>query len=199
MLARGAHRWIAVACLPALAALPLSVAVSVAFAPLPLAVAFFFRDPEREVAVGVVSPADGRVRSVTAGDDAVEISIFMNLYDVHVNRCPVEGRVASVEHSPGGHLPAFSKSSDRNERVTTEIETDDGVYRVTQIAGAVARRITVYVDEADEVEAGDRLGHIAFSSRVDVRLPGYSVDDVDVEVGDSVRASETSLASRRSS
>lgn len=196
-LASGAERWIALACLPPLAALPLSVPAAVALAPLPLAVAYFFRDPDREApdVDGVVSPADGRVKGVHDDEDGVRVEIFMRLHDVHVNRSPVDAEVVDVEHVEGGHLPAFSKASDRNERVETTLSADDGVYDVLQIAGSVARRITTYVDNGDSVERGERLGHIAFSSRVDLTFPeGYAVDDVEVAEGDVVRAGETVLA-----
>ena len=210
-LASGAERWIALACIPALAALtgsaaammdpgaPATVMVSlaVAFAPLPLAVALFFRDPERvpPEEEGVVSPADGRVQRVDVDDGRSTLVVFMRLRDVHVNRSPVDAEVVEVEHVAGGHLPAFSKSSSRNERVETTLEAEDGVYEVVQIAGALARRITTYVDEGDVLDRGERLGQIAFSSRVDLTLPErYTLDDLEVDEGDVVRAGETLVA-----
>ncbi len=212
LLARGAERWIAVACLPALAALatsapafaglpgaPLSAAapLSVALSPLPLFVAFFFRDPERTPeAEGVLSPADGRLQRVVEDDGRVTLVVFMRLRDVHVNRVPVDASVTSVEHQIGGHLPAFTKASERNERTTTTLEAADGIYEVEQVAGTVARRITTYVDAADRVERGGRLGHIAFSSRVDLTLPAcYDVGDLEVGEGDVLAAGESVVAS----
>ncbi len=212
-LAGGAERWIALACLPALLALAASataqfdplvpstpaVSAAVALALLPLAVAFFFRDPDRETpeSDGVVSPADGRLQRVERSDGRVTLVVFMRLRDVHVNRSPVDAEVVDVERVAGGHLPAFSKASSRNERVETTLAADEGEFEVVQVAGTVARRITTYVDEGDSVERGERLGHIAFSSRVDLTLPeGYPVDALEVEDGDVVRAGETVVASR---
>ncbi|MDZ7687305.1 MAG: phosphatidylserine decarboxylase [Halobacteriales archaeon] len=121
----------------------------------------------------------------------------MNLHDVHVNRAPVSGEVIASEHHEGGHLPAFTKDSERNERVVTRIDGDEE-FVVVQIAGAFARRITSYVEEGDAVERGERIGVIAFGSRVDVLFPpSYAPDDIAVEKGDRVRAGETVLASRK--
>jgi len=200
-LARGAGRWIGVA-----SVVPLVVgvyAVSVGFAPstvlafaaalgVPLGVTVFFRDPDRKPeGDGVVSPADGKVTVLREEDEQVRLGIFMNLYDVHVNRAPVGGEVVGSEHHEGGHRPAFSKDSERNERVVTQIDE----YVVVQIAGAFARRITSYVGEGDTVERGERMGVIAFGSRVDVMFPEhYDHDDLVVEKGDRVRAGETVLA-----
>ena len=180
---------------PLLAAIPLFV-----FSP-PLAlvsilagvgVLWFHRDPTRSPPPsGVVAPADGRVSVVRVEDDRVRVAVFMNVTDVHVNRAPAPCTVASVEHTPGRHLPAFSKESERNERVTIDCET----YELTLIAGAVARRIHPYVEVGDELDRGDRVGHISFGSRADVLLPpNYDLDDVRVSVGQRVRAGETVIA-----
>jgi len=121
----------------------------------------------------------------------VRVGIYMSVLNVHVNRAPLAGEVISVDHRPGGHLPAFSKESERNERVVMAV----GETEVTLIAGAVARRITPYVAGGDRLAAGDRLGHIAFGSRADVLLPP-AVDRADlyVEAGDRTLAGETILA-----
>jgi phosphatidylserine decarboxylase len=176
--------------LPALVAPTLALALVVAG----YAVLAFYRDPERAPpASGVVSPADGRVRVVREEGDRVRVGVFMNVTDVHVNRAPLSGVVASVDHRPGGHLPAFSKASERNERVELAFET----YDLTLIAGTVARRITPYVAAGDRVERGDRVGHIAFGSRVDVLLPpDVAPADVRVSTGEQVRAGETVIAER---
>lgn len=159
---------------------------------VPLLVAAFFRDPEREPeGDGVVSPADGKVTVVREEDEGLRVGVFMNLYDVHVNRAPVGGDIGTVVHHSGAHRPAFTKDSDRNERVETEI----GNFVVVQIAGAFARRITTYTQEGGSVMRAERIGVIAFGSRVDVIFPSsYTRDDLAVREGNRVRAGETVLA-----
>jgi phosphatidylserine decarboxylase len=154
----------------------------------------FHRDPEREPPdKGILAPADGRVSVIRTDGDRLRVGVFMNLHDVHVNRTPVAGTVREVTHSPGGHWPAFTKASDRNERVVVDV--DD--YEVTLIAGAVARRIHPYVEAGDELARGERLGHISFGSRVDVLFPpGVDEADLAVDRGQRVRAGETVLARR---
>ena len=140
---------------------------------------------------GVVAPADGRISEVRDEGDRLRVVVFMNVTDVHVNRAPVPGSVAEVTHSPGRHLPAFSKESDRNERVVV----DCGDTEVTLVAGAVARRIHPYVEAGDDLDRGQRLGHISFGSRADVLLPPeFDRDDVRVTEGQHVRAGETVVA-----
>ena len=155
-------------------------------------VAWFFRDPDRELpSEGIVAPADGTVTVVREEEDRLRVGVFMNVTDVHVNRAPLGGEVRSVEHTPGAHRPAFSKDSDRNERVRIAFED----HEVVLIAGAFARRITPYVEADDWVERGERIGHIAFGSRADVILPdGVEVADLAVGKGDTVRAGETVIA-----
>ncbi len=115
----------------------------------------------------------------------------MNVTDVHVNRAPAPCVVGSIEHTPGRHLPAFTKESDRNERV----DIDCGEYEVALIAGAVARRIHPLVEAGEELERGDRIGHITLGSRADVLFPpDVSLADVRVGRGEKVRAGETVLA-----
>lgn len=178
-----------------------AVVFAVLWPPLALAclaatvgVYWFHRDPERSPPpTGVVSPADGRVSIVRTEGQRVRVAVFMNVTDVHINRAPAAGTVTSVEHTPGGHLPAFSKKSDRNERVTVEFEE----YELTLIAGTVARRVYPYVAAGDELDRGERLGHISFSSRADVLLPPeYDRSDIRVEEGQHVRAGETVIAAR---
>ncbi|MDY6779469.1 MAG: phosphatidylserine decarboxylase, partial [Halobacteria archaeon] len=169
---------------------------------LPAFVALFFRDPDREPeSDGVLSPADGRVTVLEEEDehanDRVRLGVFMGPRNVHVNRSPVDGRVAESRHVDGGHLPAFTKSSERNERRITRIDSDGDEHEVVQIAGTVARRVIPYVEEGDGVERGERIGMIAFGSRVDIVLPEeYGFDDLLVSKGDKVRAGETVVARR---
>ncbi len=188
-VAPGAWRYAAVPLALALPALVLSVPVAVACALAGVGILWFHRDPARSTpSTGFVAPADGRVSVVREEGDRVRVGVFMNVTDVHVNRAPAPCTVADVEHTPGRHLPAFSKDSDRNERVTL----DCGDFEVSLIAGAVARRIHPYVEPGDALERGDRIGHISFGSRADVLLPGgYDLGDVRVERGQRVRAGET--------
>ncbi|MDY6776441.1 MAG: phosphatidylserine decarboxylase [Halobacteria archaeon] len=197
-LAEGSLRWILLGCLPLVAVPFWDSLISLSLVVLPFLVAAFFRDPDRDVPdEGVVSPADGRVSVVRQEEGRLRVGVFMNLHNVHVNRAPLDGRVVSQTHIDGSHLPAFSKSSERNERVVTRFETPDGELETVQIAGTVARRVTSYVEEGDSIERGECIGMIAFSSRVDVVFPGaYSREDLEVEKGDRVRAGESILALR---
>jgi phosphatidylserine decarboxylase len=165
---------------------PVATAVGVGVAAFVL---WFHRDPEREPRdEGVVSPADGTVSVIREEDDRLRVGVFMNLHNVHVNRAPLGGTVESVDHSPGAHRPAFSKDSERNERV--RIDCDE--YGVVLIAGAFARRITPYVEAGENRTRGDRSGHISFGSRADVILPAAAGRaDLAVTEGDRVRAGES--------
>ena len=193
-LAPGAWRY---ARIPFALAVPLAVLAPPLAALAVLAGAgalWFHRDPPRSPPPsGVVSPADGRVSVVREEGDRVRVGVFMNVTDVHVNRAPMAGTVEGVDHSPGRHLPAFTKESERNERV----DVDCGEYDLSLVAGAVARRIHPYVEPGDDLERGDRVGHISFGSRADVLLPpAYDLADVRVATGQHVRAGETVVAAR---
>ncbi|AKG90801.1 phosphatidylserine decarboxylase precursor-related protein [Geoglobus ahangari] len=146
--------------------------------------AFFFRDPDREIGDGVVSPADGRVDVV----EGRRLEIFMGLLDCHVNRSPCDGVVVSVEHIPGKFSPAFLKGI-RNETNRITIEGEDGTYVVEQIAGFFARRIICYVKEGERVKKGQRIGMIVFGSRVTLEVPeGYRFV---IREGERVKAGQT--------
>ncbi|MCU0799488.1 MAG: phosphatidylserine decarboxylase [Candidatus Thermoplasmatota archaeon] len=154
----------------------------------------FFRDPEREIGEGIVSPADGKVRKIWKVGSRTVISIFMNVHNVHVNRAPMEGTIRKIEHISGGFVPAFDKGSDRNERVKMTLSGGSGNFEVVQIAGTVARRIVPYRSVGDKLEKGERFGLIRFGSRVDIAfvLPGgYKVR---IKEGDKVLAGSTTLA-----
>lgn len=166
-------------------------------------VAYFFRDPEREGARGeslVVAPADGRVVLVTEVDEpvfihgrATRISIFMNVFSVHVNRYPVSGTVGYVQHSPGKFLnAAVEASSLENEQVSVGLETGRNKVLVRQIAGLIARRIITYSKPGDHAQQGARFGLIRFGSRVDVFVPTTST--VRVKVGENTVAGTTVIA-----
>jgi phosphatidylserine decarboxylase len=154
-----------------------------------LFVIFLHRDPDRSPhGDGMISPADGRV--VMAGPD--KIAIFMGPYDVHVNRSPMNGLVKSTLYTAGGHYPAFLGIASKNQQNRILIETAEGDVEVSQIAGAIARRIVCYVNSGDRVVRGQRIGMIHFGSRVEVTIPaGYRHY---VDLGDKVRAGESIIA-----
>ncbi|GHF08261.1 phosphatidylserine decarboxylase [Streptomyces bauhiniae] len=198
-LARGASPWL----LPTVATAALSLArarrsgvakaVAVPATALAAGMLWFFRDPEREITAGrVISPADGVVQSIMPWKDGrTRVAIFMSPLNVHVNRAPLAGTVTSVEHIPGGFVPAFNKESENNERVVWHFDTELGDIEMIQIAGAVARRIVPYIPEGTKVEQGDRIGLIRFGSRVDLYLPEGV--EVDVEVGQKTVAGVTRI------
>jgi len=165
-----------------LAVFNLYVALIIAFAVV--VTIFFFRDPYREIGSGVVSPADGKIDYMS--DRRIEI--FMNVFDCHVNRAPVDGIVKKVVYTRGSKFPAFIRREDV-EKNEIYIENDDGVFKVVQIAGFFARRIFCYVKEGDVVKKGDKIGIIAFGSRVVLEVPeGYKFVK---KIGDRVKAGET--------
>ncbi len=163
----------------------------------------FFRDPPREVPQehgAVLSPADGRVILVGSAHDpyldraALKISVFMNVFNVHSNRSPVDGRVVAAWYEAGSFVnAALDKASSENERNALHLRTADGVdVTCVQIAGLVARRILCYVKPGDELARGQRYGFIRFGSRVDVYLPPTAAPKV--AVGDAVYATRSILA-----
>lgn len=170
--------------------------------PLVLALFFlwFFRDPERRIPAGpgeIVSPADGVVTEAewieTAAGSRLRLSIFLNVFDVHVNRAPVAGTVKAVEYREGGFLNAMKPESViMNEQ--TLVVIDAGGYEVSykQIAGLLARRIVCAVKVGDCLERGQRVGMIKFGSRTDVLIPAEAVPQV--KAGARVRGGSTVLA-----
>jgi phosphatidylserine decarboxylase len=159
----------------------------------------FFRDPERKVGEGIVACADGRIREIiNLKDDDVKnctrISTFMNLYNVHVNRMPIDGTIKNIIHSSGFHLPAFKKESDKNERLIITIDTKIGIIKIIQIAGTLARRIYPYVKKGNKLKKGDRIGIIRFGSRVDIYLPKKILKNIVVKEGEFVKAGESTIA-----
>lgn len=161
-----------------------------------LAFLLFFRDPERVVAEGAVSAADGRVLEARRDAAGTRIVVFMAPWSVHVNRAPVAGRIVRMSYRRGGHRPAFSKESEHNERVDLTIAAADGEVDVALIAGTVARRVHPYVTVGDIVEKGDRIGLIAFGSRCEVRLPEAYVPLV--PPGAWIQGGSTSIARKAS-
>lgn len=167
-------------------------------------ICWFFRDPERAVPDNpnsLVSPADGRIIVVEkmktnefTHEACMKISIFMNVFNVHVNRIPFKGTVEEVIYIPGKFINAsFDKASEHNERNALVVRTDSGaVYGVVQIAGLIARRIVCRVGKGDVMERGSRYGMICFGSRLDLYLPVNS--EVAVDLGQKVQAGSTILA-----
>ena len=165
----------------------------------------FFRNPPRDVPVSdlaaIVSPADGKVvltdevqESEFLGGPALRVAVFMNIFDVHVNRAPVAGRVVAMRHRPGKFLAANKAEADRvNEQQAILWETTTGSRVLTvQIAGLLARRIVPAVKEGDVLARGARFGMICFGSRVDLYLPLNC--DILAKVGNRVRAGESIVA-----
>ena len=169
-----------------------------------VASALFFRDPERSNSAepgDVLSPADGRIVAVDRvkenrhlGNEALRISVFMSIFNVHVNRIPMDARVVAVKHVLGGFAMAhLDDAGVINER--TEILLEDGSGRqslLVQVAGLVARRIICRLSAGDDVEMGNRFGLICFGSRVDLYLPAQAQPRI--EIGARVRAGQSVLA-----
>jgi phosphatidylserine decarboxylase len=174
-----------------------------ALVPLLLAAFFlwFFRDPERTIPStpgAVVSPADGKITSVSTiqveGQPRTSISVFLNVFNVHVNRSPAAGEITAVEYRRGKYLNAMNPASaELNEQNVCTLETDDG-HRIVfkQIAGLLARRIVFSRQPGDLVARGERIGLIKFGSRCDVILPISA--KVLVQVGDLVKCGSSTLA-----
>jgi len=162
----------------------------------------FFRDPQRIAALGrdlVLSPADGRIVVVEkandpyAGREALKISVFMNVFNVHSNRSAVSGLVKEIQYFPGKFVNAdLDKASTENERNAVVIDANGQIVTLVQVAGLIARRILCYIHVGDRLKAGERYGFIRFGSRVDVYLP-LTAEPL-VSVGDKVFATNTALA-----
>jgi phosphatidylserine decarboxylase len=170
---------------------------------LALWVAYFFRDPERVGDRGpslIVSPADGKLIMITEVDEpgfikgrAIRLSIFMNVFNVHVNRYPVDGVVKYVHYNKGKFFNAAAeKSSLENEQMSVGVDTGRYQILVRQIAGLIARRIVTYSRPGEKVKQGERMGIIRFGSRVDVFIPPGST--IKAKLGDATVAGVTVLA-----
>jgi len=161
---------------------------------------YFFRDPERVVPQdpdAVVSPADGRVTLVAPeeleGRAGRRVSIFLSVFDVHINRAPVAGTIAAVDYRHGQfHNAMFSRASAENEQNVIRLATPRGEVMFKQIAGLIARRILFWKARGQAVQKGERVGMIRFGSRVDLWLPETAT--VTVRPGDVVRGGKTILA-----
>jgi len=177
--------------IPALAAIPLLLAAFFLW---------FFRDPERRIPAvqgAIVSPADGKITDISAleenGERRTRISIFLNVFDVHVNRSPVSGVIEAVEYHNGQFRNAMgAASADSNEQNVVTIRSDAGRVVMKQIAGLLARRIVFHKQAGDTLERGERVGLIKFGSRTDVIFPATA--EMKVRVGDHVQGGSTLLA-----
>ncbi len=161
---------------------------------------FFFRDPERKTPEGenlILAPADGKIILIKPFDDlefvgggGTWVSVFMSLFDVHVNRAPISGMVKYVRYNPGKFFRAFKdKAALENEQTELGLENEQGRVILRQIAGIIARRIVCRLKQEDSVEAGDRFGMIRFGSRLDLFLPGNV--EVQVKLNHKVKAGES--------
>jgi phosphatidylserine decarboxylase len=193
----------------AIAAIPLAISLwlgeagwAVALASLPIAVGLFFRDPERASPQDprtVLAPADGRVMfaGVARPEEAPagewrQVTIFLSVLDVHINRTPVAGQVTRVEYHPGAFLPAYRHDAYKNER--SEIWIDHGGIAVVarQVVGLLARRVVCRVKPGQYLQPGERIGLMKFGSRMDIFVPISAT--LRVEKGQSVRAGVTVIA-----
>src|SRR5580692_1670346 len=186
------------------AALLLGWLTNPAWAVIPCLLAFFFlwffRDPEREIpqdAFAVVSPGDGKVTdvsTVTAGNEKqTRLSIFLSVFDVHVNRSPIAGVIRDIRYQRGQYLNAMNQASaELNEQNIVTVENDGQTVVFKQIAGLLARRIVFYPKIGDRLERGQRVGLIKFGSRVDVLCDAAAA--LQVKIGDRVRGGASVLA-----
>jgi phosphatidylserine decarboxylase len=203
LIAREGWPFLGIALVAALVATSVLGGWSWPFWVIALFVLQFFRDPPRTIPLAVnavLSPADGRIVVVEKAHDpyanreALKISVFMNVFNVHSNRSPVDGKIEKVEYFPGKFVNAdLDKASTENERNAVVVTAANGqTITFVQVAGLIARRILCYVSAGDTLAKGQRYGFIRFGSRVDVYLP-LSARPL-VVVGDKVAATETILA-----
>ena len=169
---------------------------------LGLMIGFFFRDPSRTVPDGdglIISAADGKVVTIEEVEDqsfvdgrAIQISVFLSILNVHVNRMPVTGTVRSRKQIKGGYNLAYkNEASQENEQLVLVVESGKGKIVVKQIVGFIARRIVCHVHEGDAVQAGQKYGLIRFGSRVDIIVPTHT--SITTNIGDHVVGGETVL------
>ena len=201
-IAKPGYPFVFVAAALGLASLVFYPILSVVFFMLSLFFAYFFRDPTREIPQvwdSIVSPADGRILKVEKihephflGAEAWKVSIFLSIFDVHLNRSPYEGAVLYRRYIPGKFRAAFREDvSSNNERNLIGLETKHGKMLVVQIAGLIARRILCWVETGDKVERGARIGMIRFGSCTELYMPLHV--NIKVKEGERVRGGETIL------
>ena len=204
---RAGYPFIAAALVPAaLLAATRRYALAAPLAALGGFMAYFFRDPDRQVPQdpdAVVSPADGRVMMAGPTDGRwappgswKQVTIFLSPLDVHINRTPVSGRVTRVDYRPGKFLPAYDERSNDNELNEVWVDHNGRPIVFRQVVGILARRIVCRVQEGQVLDRGERVGLMRFGSRMDVFMPDDAT--VHVRVGDRVIGGETILATLRS-
>ena len=204
---RAGYPFIAGALVPAaIAAAARRPLIATSFAALGGFLTYFFRDPDRNVPQDpdlVVSPADGKVMIAGPSDrrwapagDWKQITIFLSPMDVHMNRTPVDGRVAKIDYKPGKFLPAYNEGSNDNEMNEIWIDHHGHMVVVRQVVGILARRIVCRVSEGQTLARGEHIGLMKFGSRMDVFLPLAA--ELRVNVGEQVVGGETVLAVLRS-
>ena len=163
---------------------------------LALFCAYFFRDPKITITQGenlVLSPCNGKVLEVKKDDKEIMIRVFLSVFDVHLQRSPIDGKVISVEHKPGKFLNAAAPDAHIvNEQNIITIENETGTYIVKQIAGLLARRCVAWVKAGDVLKAGDKIGVIKFSSQVDLHMKPNA--EIKIKEGDRVVSGVTILA-----
>ena len=161
--------------------------------------AFFFRDPQRDVPTGpglIVSAADGRVTRIENYEDSKLVSVFLSPLDVHINRSPIAGKITNIKYTEGKKTPATSDNASLvNERNSLIIEGESVTVTCTQIAGILARRIVCWPKAGDNLERGQKFGLIKFGSRTDILMPA-SVE-IAVKIGDRVKGGETIIGKYR--
>ncbi len=184
------------AVLTALAALWGKIYLVVPFLALTIFMCSFFRNPRRQIPDGeglILSPADGRIVIVKKGTEGTKVSIFMSVFNCHVNRAPAAGRITEVRYQPGKFMPASKgEASRQNEQNALRLQGAKGLsMRFVQVAGILARRIVCYVHSGDQVQRGEIFGTILFGSRVDIYLPRRVV--VRVKLGERVKGGKSVL------
>jgi len=199
---RAAWPFVAIAAIPGLVCAWFAPVIAIALLVLPVAVALFFRDPDRvspPEARSVLSPADGTV--MFAGDARTEeapagrwrqVTIFLSVLDVHINRTPVAGTVTRVDYQPGSFLPAYRREAYRNERSEIWLDHHGTIVVARQVVGVLARRVVCRVTPGEVLGPGDRIGLMKFGSRMDVFVPSSA--ELHVSTGETVRAGVTVVA-----
>ena len=196
MIARDAYRFLIPLAISALAAFWFELNIAgIVLLVLIAFVAFFFRNPPRKIpedARVIVSPADGKVVRLERVGNVTQMSIFLSLFNVHVNRSPIAGRIQAVDYRPGKFLAAYHAAASRENERNIVMVSDGRINIVfTQIAGVVARRIVFWRKVGDEVAKGELVGLIRFGSRVDVLFPAGT--QATVKVGDRVKGGSTQI------
>jgi len=200
---RAAVPFVALAAAPAVVlALAGQTTLAVVAIALPVATALFFRDPDRAPTgdrLAVLAPADGKVMFAGEAPEKAapsgqwrQVTIFLSLLDVHINRTPVAGRVTRVDYVPGTFVPAYRDDARKNEHSEIWIDHDGETIVTRQVVGVLARRVVCRVKSGDELAAGERIGLMKFGSRMDVFVPPSAT--LTVATGDTVRAGETIIA-----